>query len=452
VNINIGGQLAALLGQGQPGVTGGNNIPGMLGALNAQRAPKPVMAPAFNPMQNISDFVDPNRMHPQNGMPTPQTPATPAQSPLQDLMRQITDLMGSKPPNIQFDPISMPKYDVNQFKGQAEQIVGDQYNPIIQDLLNQQKGMQQKAGTNQKAVGDLYNQLAAYAGQDVNTSNQQYDTAQAQSKQLYTDERSKIAAQYAADAANQKAEAKQLGTQAFGTGDVIAKQTADRQFMDQQSSQQMQAQNGALESQQTSAADYSRAMQGAARSQGAEGQQNIIQQLSDYMTQSDSNLAQTRSQEAGSVADLMTKLADSTYQRDAANTQFGYQQQRDYIGDQNTLYGNEMDLKMQQLQAMQTAQTAAGSSATKLNPWQQTATFADQLQPGHGQDFVAAIQKAMSQRQEISGINPTGPDGQPVKMNSALFAQLIGDSEAAGGLDRNKLMMVSQELYKLLYG
>lgn len=452
MNINIGGQLAALLGQGQPGVTGGNNIPGLLGQLSNQRN-KPVMVPEFNPMQNISDFIDPNRMHPQTpGMPDQNVPQQ--QNPMQDIMRQITELMGSKPPNIQFNPVQLPQYNPNQFKGQAEKIVGDQYNPIIQDLLNQQKGMQDKAGVNQQAVGDLYNQLAASVGKDAQASNQGYDAAQVQSKQMYTDERNKIAAMYAADAANQKAEAKRLGTEAFGTGDAIAKQNADKQFMDQQASQQMQSQNGAFEAQQQSAADYNRSMQGAAKSQGAEGQQDIIRQLSDYMTQSNSNLAQTRSQEAGSVSDLMTKLADSTYQRDTANAQFGYQQQRDFIGDQNTLYSHEMDLKMKQLQAMQQAASMGngGAKGAKLNPWQQTATFAEQLQPGHGQDIVSAIQQAMSQRQEISGINPMGPDGKPIQMNSALFAQLIADSQAAGGLDRNKLMMVSQELYKLLYG
>lgn len=455
-NININQRdLARLFSQGQPGVTGANTgIPGMLGALNDQQglSNQPVMTPGFNPMQTISDFIDPNRMHPQApNLPRPsQTQIT---NPTQDLMRQIQDLLGNGPPSIQFNPISMPEYNPTKFKSQAEGIVNSQYNPIINELLGQQKATQTRAAGNQKAVGDMYNQLASYMGQDAAAANTQYDSAQAQSKQMYTDERDKIAGMYAADAANQRAEAKRLGTEAFGTNDAIAKQTADKQFMAQQSSNQMQAQNAALEQQQQGAVTYDKAMQGAQRSAGAEAQQGIIKQLGDYMNQSNMDLAQTRSTAAGSVADLMTKLADSSYQRDAANTQFGYQQQRDYIGDQNNLYKNEMDLKMAQLQALQSASGGAnGTSAAKLNPWQQTAMFADQLQPGHGQDFVSAIQQAMSQRQEISGINPLGADGQPVKMTPALFAQLIADSQASGGLDKNKLMMVSQELYKLLYG
>jgi hypothetical protein len=146
----------------------------------------------------------------------------------------------------------------------------------------------------------------------------------------------------------------------------------------------------------------------------------------------------------------MMKLAQAAYDRDAANTQFQYGQQRDYIGDQKDLYQMQRQALMDQLEA---AQNASGSSSTeKLNPWQSVALFADQLRPGQGSDIVAAIQGAMSQRQEISGINPTDASGNPIKMNPALFAQLIADSDAAKGMDRNTVMQVSQELYRLLYG
>lgn len=458
MNININSRdLQRLRLGGQPGVTGGDSgIPGMLGLLNQQQN-KPVMTAPPSYMQNIQDLINPDKMNPyasgqysgDNGarMGLNQTQG----SPLDSLMQQITRMLTQGPPDIQFDPVSLPKFDPNAFEGQAEGIVNKQFDPVIANLRSQQTATQGRAKGNQKAVGDMYNQLAAYMGQQGAATGQQYDQAQAQSKNLYTDERDKMAGMYAADAANQRAEAKRLGTEAFGTNEAIAAQNQQKQFQAGQQSDQLQAHDQVFEQQQLAAQDYDRSMQGAAKSEGGEAQQQIIKQLEDYMNQSDTNIAGVQSQAAGSVQDLMMKLAQGTYDRDAANAQFGYQQQRDYIGDQNNLYKNNLDAMMQQLQ-LQQQMTGSGSTSGKLNPWQDTATFADQLDPGHGQDYVQAIQQAMSQRQELSGVNPTDANGQPIRMTPALFAQLIADSQASQGLDKNKEMMVAQQLYNLLYG
>lgn len=426
------------------------------------RSNSPVMTAPFNPMQNTSALMDHSRMNPYASgqysgdqgarMGLSQQP----NNPLSDIMSQITKLLNQGAPNIQFDPISMPKFDPTAYQGQATDIVNKQFDPVVANLRQQQTNTQHRAQGNQKAVGDMYSQLAAYMGQQGQDAGKQYDAAQAQSKQVYTDSRDQMAGMYAADAAAQRKEAQRLGTQAFGTNDAIMQQNSDKQFQAQQQAQQMQSEQAALEQQQQSAQTYDNQMAGAAKSQGAEGQQAIIQQLQDYMTQSDTNIAGVQSQAAGSINDLMMKLAEGTYQRDAQNAQFGYQQQRDYIGDQNNLYKNNLDAMMQQLQMAQTAQQqqmngGLGANA-KLNPWQQTGLFADQLDPGKGQDYVAAIQQAMSQRQELSGVNPVGADGQPIRMTPALFAQLIADSQASQGLDKNKEMMVAQQLYSMLYG
>jgi len=160
------------------------------------------------------------------------------------------------------------------------------------------------------------------------------------------------------------------------------------------------------------------------------------------MSQSNSDLANTRAQQAGSITDLMQKLASAGYERDSQNQQFQYQQQRDYIGDQQNLMKLQQDQLLAQLEA-----AAGGQGQEKLNPWQQIAGFAEQLQPGQGSNLVAAIQKAMNERGEIYA---RSKDETP--MNPALFAKLIADYPENSGLDRNTLMMLSQELYRLLYG
>lgn len=457
ININQRDLQKLMGGGGQAGVTGGSSgIPGILGLLNQQQN-KPVMTAPFNPMLNTQDLINPNRMNPYasgqyNGGADPSQYANNSDDGMSAIMAQITKLLNEGPPNPQFSPVSLPKFDPTAFEGQAEGIVNKQYDPIIQNLRSQQTATQGRAKGNQKAVGDMYNQLAAYMGQQGAETGKTYDTAQAQSDTMYKDERDKIAGMYAADAAAQRKEAQRLGTEAFGTGDAIAQQSNDKNFTQTQMGSQQLAANNALEQQQLATQDYDKAMQGAARSEGGEAQQGIIRQLEDYMNQSDTNIAGVQSQAAGSINDLMMKLAQGTYDRDAANAQFGYQQQRDYIGDQNNLYDKNLDLMMKQLELSQAATGSNGSGSDKLNPWQSTAQFADQLDPGRGQDYIQAIQQAMSQRQELSGINPTDATGQPIKMTPALFAQLIADSQASQGIDKNKEMMIAQQLYSLLYG
>lgn len=371
----------------------------------------------------------------------PQTPQPTGPDNFQAILAQLQKLMsGSNMP--QFQPMQMPQFDPNRYKKQAEESVNAQFNPIIQQIMGQQGQTQQRARQNRVSVRDLY----AGAVNDINTQSavgqKGYDAAQAQSQKLYEDERSRIAAGYAADAAAQRAEAKRLGTEALGVNEALAKQTADKQFADQMGSQQMLSSNQAFEQQQQAAGQYDRSIASATQAEGIESQEDIMRQLEDYMAQSNSDLANTRSQQAGSITDLMQKLAGAAYDRDAQNTQFQYQQQRDYIGDQQNMMKLQQDQLMAQLEA-----AAAGQGEEKLNPWQQIAGFADQLAPGQGSDLVAAIQKAMNERGEIYARSK-----EDTPMNPALFAKLIADYPGNQGLPRDQLMMLSQELYRLLYG
>jgi len=375
-------------------------------------------------------------------------PGPPGGDPTEQIYRQLQQLMNPSQ-GLRFNPINLPEFDPNQYKGQAEAAVNAQFSPVIQDILRQQGAARTRAAGNKQEVAGMYAGLANSINADTTATNRSYDAAQAESKKLYSDERNRIAAGYAADAAAQRAAAKRLGIQNLGQGveQEIAQQQGDQRFAEQLGSQQMQSTQGALGMQQSAAGDYDRAIANASRAEGAEVQQDITRGLEDYLSQSNTNLSQVRSQQAGSINDLMMQLANAAYQRDTANQQFQYQQQRDYIGDQNSLFDRQM--KMQQL----VAELAGGQGQQgeqKLNPWQQTASFAEQLQPGQGSDIVAALQGAMNERPEIWGRNEGNSAG--VEMNPALFAKLVADSQSAEGIDRNVLMQVAQELYRLLYG
>lgn len=441
-----------MAGGGQQGnVTGGQSgIPGILGLLQQQSNPQ-IMTNKYNPLgpgSNAGDFINFARNRPDL-QPAPgvgvQTPTPIGQNPMSEIMGQLQKLLMEGPGGGSFQPQSMPIFDPNRYKDQAQNAVNSQFNPILDQIRAQQQQTQSRAGTNKQAVAGLYQGAVNDINVGAAATQKQYDQTQQQSQQLYTDERNRIAAGYAADANAQRQEAKRLGTEALGVNEAIAAQNSDKQFADQMGSQQMQSSQQALGMQEQGAADYDKAIAQATRGEGINAQQDIMRQLEDYMSSSNSDIASTQSQAAGATNDLMYKLAQAAYDRDAQNAQFQYQQQRDFVGDQNNLYDQQKEMLMQQLEMAQAGQQ---QDPSKLNPWQSVATFADQLQPGQGSDIIGAIQGAMSNRPEIYARSKE----DPVPMNPALFAKLIAEDPNNAGMDRNTLMQVSQELYRLLYG
>ena len=390
-------------------------------------------------------------------------PSTPQSNPLQTILSQLRSIMGGGgiPQMPKFQPMQLPEYDPNRFKKLAMTSVDEQFNPIINQILAQQGQMKTRAGQNRTIVQSLYNQLGNVEANEANVAKGQYDAAQKQSSQLYNDQRAQIAAGYARDAAAQRAEAKKLGIESLGLNEELAKQQGDQNFTNSLAAQDQQAQQSALQMQGNAAQQYDRAIANATRAEGIQAGQDISSQLENYLSQSNTDLAQTRSQRAGSINDLMMKLADAGYQRDVANTQFGYQQQRDYLSDASGLaksqadqQQNQIDLALKLMQMQGTGAGGPGSSGSQnMNPLQQTASFAEQISPGHGSDIISVIQGAMNERPEIWGRNEGNSAG--VKMNPALFAKLVADSQSAQNLDpnsRNALMQATLVLYKLLYG
>lgn len=445
-NINLSdNDLAMLLTKGQPGnVTGGDQpIPDPLLRGLTQQSSSPQAL-------NIADALSKQRqmerdsfgIAPANQQPTaPENPVKKIMDQLQQLLTQQNGIDSS------FTPASLPTFDPNRYKKEAETAVNSQFDPIIQDLLAQQGLTKNRAATNKREVAGMYQGAVNDINLGAAQTQKGYDQTQAASQQLYTDERNRIAAAYAADAAAQRTQAKKLGTEALGVEQAIGEQMADKNFADQMGSQQMQSSQNALGQQEQAAAQYDKSIAQATQAEGMEQQTDINRQLEDLLGRSNSDIASTKSQAAGSIQDLMFKLAQAGYDRDSQNTQFQYQQQRDAIGDQNSLYDRQYKALMDQLSLAQASQ-AGGGAEEKLNPFQQVATFAEQVQPGQGSDIVAGIQKAMNERGEIYARSKD----DPVPMNPALFAKLIADYPGNQNLDRNSLMMVSQELYRLLYG
>jgi len=445
------GPIERAMTRRNPGMRAGGAVPYPNRAQTVAPTPAALgQASNFNPMMNYPGYG----IH-EDYSATP-APPSPMKDPLQALIESLTEGGGGEFPA--FNPITLPQFDPNRYKSLAEQSVNAQFNPVIQGIYAQQKATQGRAASNKAAVGSQYAGMAASFGKDLAASNRMYDTSQAQSQKLYEDERNRIAAGYAADAAAQRAAAKRLGTEALGVNEAIAKQDADKQFALQQAGAGNIANQQAYEQQQLAAADYDRGMAEATRAEGAEQQADIARQLEDYMTQSGTNLANVQSQRAGSINDLMYKLAEAGYQRDIANAQFGYQQQRDYLGDVRGMASSEMDTKLKQLQLMlQLREIQSKYGQTDLNSLQKTSLFANQLAPGQGQDYISGLLGGINQRMELSGRPGMGPGNQgttPLEgyggiqnLTPEAAARLVADSAAARGLDRNVMYQIALQYF-----
>lgn len=348
----------------------------------------------------------------------------------------------------QWKPIQLPQFDPTKFRAQAKGMVDAQYNPLIQAILADQGASKTRAKNVQGDISDLYSDLGKFMGQQQGVNYQAYEQLEDQNAGAYKDQRNELAALYAQASKEQQAQAQALGTGNLGVSETLAQQQSDQLFNQGQAQNQQQAEQAAFDAQQAAALNYDKSATGAAFAEGAGRQVDIADQLAEYLSKSNMQLADTRSQAAGSVDDLMMQLAKATYDRDVTNTQFGYQQQRDQIGDANQLAEYDMQMQKAQLdnQLAQQKLTSQGSNE-KLSPWQQVASFAQQLQPQQAPDIVSALQQAMQSNPAIYSPDPDG-----ARMNPAMFAKLVLDSAGGDNVDQNSLAMVAQELYRLLYG
>jgi hypothetical protein len=360
--------------------------------------------------------------------------------------------IGGEPLAPSWHPMELPEFNPNAYKGQAQQLVGQQYDPIIHELMAQQGTMKNRAAANSKAVGNAYVDLARYTVGQQRDNYAGYQNAEAATKSAYQDQRNQVAAMYAQAAADQQNEAKQLGIQDLGTQQNLAQQKSDQMFSNDIAGQQANAEQAAFDLQQQSQLGYDRAAGAAALAEGQGRRADIQTQLMDYLAKSGMQIADTRSTEAGAANQLMMQLAQAAYGRDSENAKFQYQQQRDQIGDANQLAQfdqqgqmNQLDmaLKMQQLQQGANPQQDPAS----MSPWQKVANFAAQVQPQQAPDLISALQEAMQNNPQIYAPDPNG-----VRMNPALFAKLVLDSPGGDNVDQNSLAMIAQELYRQLYG
>ena len=154
--------------------------------------------------------------------------------------------------------------------------------------------------------------------------------------------------EYDTQAANQDAVLKRLGVQA-ASQDASQQASDDQKYFQSQGNLDQQNALSALQQQQQAQSDYTQNLGNTSKMAGENTAQDIASQLSDYMTQSDSQLNSLQSQKGAAIAALLSQMQG----QDQSRVQTQSQQQFD----------NMMKLFNFQLAAQKAGQSANGGSS-----------------------------------------------------------------------------------------
>lgn len=239
---------------------------------------------------------------------------------------------------------------LDQLRKMATSQVSAQFDPQIQGLLDTMKGSQARGARSEKEARQMYGDLskdflsqlpdltAQYAADDKAT-NARYDQAQQQ-----------MQGEYDKQAAEQDAVLKRLGVQA-AQPDSSQQARDDQAYFQNQSNLDQQQQLNSMDQQQNASLDYQRGLGNSAKMAGENTAQDIAQQLSDYLTQSNGQLNTLRGQKQSGIAALLSQMqqqdaqsAESTRQKEIDNlmAMFNFQLSAQKAGDSAASKGGIM--------------------------------------------------------------------------------------------------------------
>ena len=244
--------------------------------------------------------------------------------------------------------INVAATPLEQLQKMAQQQVSAQFDPQIQALMAETATHANRAKKSESTARKMYGALAQDFMSQLPELTNQFKAEDAATNQRYDQAQQQMNQEYDTQAANQDAVLKRLGVQA-ASQDASQQASDDQKYFQSQGNLDQQNALSALQQQQQAQSDYTQNLGNTSKMAGENTAQDIASQLSDYMTQSDSQLNSLQSQKGAAIAALLSQMQG----QDQSRVQTQSQQQFD----------NMMKLFNFQLAAQKAGQSANGGSS-----------------------------------------------------------------------------------------
>lgn len=238
--------------------------------------------------------------------------------------------------------------DQGGLQSQARSQAAAQYEPVINALMSQKNSANQRGQNNKAALGSMFNQLSSSISGDLPAINQNYDKTMQNSAQQSNDLQASITGQYQKSQQEQEAMYKRLNIQAAAP-DALPQQQTNRDFALTQAKTNGQTQQDALTQERQGAVNYTNSGAQGARAEGTQRQADLMAQLSDLMSQYDSQIGANQAAESQSYNSILGQLTSQNQSNALSRAQSDFQ---NYLSAVNLGRGLDSD-KLDQLVKMQ---------------------------------------------------------------------------------------------------
>ncbi|SRR6266498_1061423 len=179
--------------------------------------------------------------------------------------------------------------DPELLKRQAMATASAQYDPVIAQLRNQMGLAQTRAERNKAQLGSMFEGLSQSLTNDIAPIQQQYQATEQKTADQYTQLQNQLKSQYSDSQAEQEAMLRRLNIEAAAP-DVFDKQTSNRDMYLSNAATESQNVQSQLAQQEGGAVNYTRQGAELARTEGTNRQADLMNVLSDYLTQSEGQI------------------------------------------------------------------------------------------------------------------------------------------------------------------
>lgn len=208
--------------------------------------------------------------------------------------------------------------DSGSLAAQARAAASAQYDPLISAIKGQMGAAKGRASRNSRSLGQMFTGLSSSLQGDVPEIQQMYATDKQEAQQSFDQLQQSIQGNYAKSAADQEEMLKRLNIEAAAP-ESMAQQQVDKDYFTQLAARDASVEQTALGTEERGAVNYTQQGSQIAKAEGTQRQADLMGQLSDLLTQYESQIggykaAKEQAYTSG-LAELQNQMSESAVSR-----------------------------------------------------------------------------------------------------------------------------------------